>query len=53
MNLQKDISNKVQELFRLRQESKHLLKLAVKAVEMAIETNEGTALKWLNKQMQR
>ena len=53
MELQRDIAEKVQESFQLRQESKQLLKLAVKAVEMAIETDEDTALGWLAGQMQR
>ena len=47
MDKQKVISDKVQESFRLRKESKQLLDDAVKAVEMAIETDEHTALLWL------
>ena len=50
MSVQKEIASKVQESFRLREESKLLLNLAVKTVEMAIETNETTALIWLESQ---
>ena len=49
--IQKEISTKVQESFALRRESKHLLDLAVKAVEMAIETDEQTAVQWLESQL--
>lgn len=45
--VQKEISDKVQESFRLRKEAKRLLDNAIKAVEMAIETDEEKALKWL------
>ena len=44
---QKVIAEKVQESFRLRKKSKELLDIAVKAVEMAIETDEEAALVWL------
>ena len=47
MNEQKEIAEKVQESFRLRKKSKELLDIAIKAVEMAIETDEQTALLWL------
>ena len=47
---QRDISDKVQESFQLREESKCLLDLSVKTVEMAIETDEETALRWLEAQ---
>ena len=50
MAQQQQISNKVEESFRLRNESKHLLDLAVKTVEMAIEVNEESALLWLESQ---
>ena len=48
--VQKEIASKVQESFRLREESKRLLNRAIKAVEMAIETDEETALLWLESQ---
>lgn len=48
--LKKEIVNNVQESFRLRKRSKELLDIAIKAVEMAIETDEKTALAWLDSQ---
>ena len=45
------ISNKAEESFRLKEKSKELLDIAIKAVEMAIETNEDSALLWLETQM--
>lgn len=50
MSVQKEIASKVQESFRLREEAKHLLELAVKTVEMAIESDEESALLWLKTQ---
>ena len=47
MSVQQEIASKVQESFRLRAESKRLLDLAVKTVEMAIESDEESALLWL------
>lgn len=47
--VQKEISAKVQESFRLRKEAKRLLDNAINAVEIAIENDEETALKWLDK----
>ena len=46
-SIQEDIAEKVQESFRLRRKSKELLDIAIKAVEMAIETDEEAALVWL------
>lgn len=50
MDEQKEIAEKVQESFRLRKKSKELLDIAIKVVEMAIETDEETALAWLGTQ---
>ena len=44
---QQEIQQKVTESFNLRKQSKHLLECAKKAVEMAIEQDEQTAIKWL------
>lgn len=44
---QTQIQQKVQESFALRKQSKHLLECAKRAVEMAIEKDEKTAIKWL------
>lgn len=51
MEVQKEISEKVQESFELRKESKRMLECAVKAVEMAIESDENTAIRWLEMQL--
>ena len=48
LELQNIISEKVQESFRLRKQSKMLLEAAKKAVEIAIEQNEEEAIKYLN-----
>lgn len=42
------LSKKVQESFELRRESERLIDIAKQAVEIAIETDEDTALSWLN-----
>ena len=47
MEIQKEISAKVQESFALRRKSKQLLDYAKQAVEMAIEQGEDVALEWL------
>ncbi len=49
--MQTKIKQKVTESFNLRKQSKHLLESAKKAVEMAIEQDEQTAIKWLQKEM--
>ena len=47
MSVQREIAEKLQESFALRRLSKQLLRYAKKAVEMAIEQGEETAIKWL------
>ena len=47
MEKQQELSQLVQESFRLRNESKRLLNVAKTAVEIAISESEGTALKYL------
>lgn len=49
-NKQNQIRQKITESFRLRNQSKHLLECAKKAVEMAIEKNEQAAIKWIKEQ---
>lgn len=44
---QDQIQQKVVESFNLRKQSKHLLECAKRAVEMAIEQDEQTAIDWL------
>jgi len=48
---QDEIQQKITESFNLRKQSKHLLECAKKAVEMAIEKDEETAMKWLENQI--
>ncbi len=47
-NIQNIIASKIQQSFALRKEAKRLLDVAKQAVEMAIEQDEETAIKWLN-----
>jgi hypothetical protein len=47
---QRLIQEKITESFNLRKQSKQLLECAKRAVEIAIEKNEDTAIKWLQKQ---
>ena len=47
MEVQDQIQQKVTESFNLRKQSKHLLECAKRAVEMAIEQDEQTAIDWL------
>ena len=47
---QQEIQRKVNESFNLREQSKQLLESAKKAVEMAIEQDEQTAIDWLKVQ---
>lgn len=44
------IQQKVTESFNLRKQSKHLLECAKRAVEIAIEKDEDTAIKWLQEE---
>ncbi len=46
-----EIQSKVTESFNLRKQSKHLLESAKKAVEMAIEQDEETAIQWLKNEI--
>lgn len=47
---QEQIEQKIAESFYLRKESKHLIECAKKAVEIAIENDENSAIKWLKTQ---
>lgn len=46
--IQQDIVELVEESFQLKKQSEHLLEVAKKAVEIAIEENEETALKYID-----
>lgn len=48
---QNEIAQRVQESFALRREAKKLIGIAVKAVEIAIENDETTAIAWVEKQI--
>ena len=48
--IQSEIQEKITASFDLRKQSKHLLESAKRAVEIAIEEDEQTALKWLDAQ---
>ncbi len=48
--IQEKISNKVQDAFKLRHQSQHLLHVAKRAVEIAIEEDEDAALTYLSSQ---
>lgn len=48
---QSQIQSKVQESFKLRKQSKHLLECAKRSVEIAIEKDEKSAIKWLDKEI--
>lgn len=47
--IQNNISSLVQESFTLRKQSEHLLEVAKRAVEIAIEQNENIAIEYINK----
>ncbi|MBV7273754.1 hypothetical protein JMF89_09660 [Clostridiaceae bacterium UIB06] len=46
-SVQSSIEELVNKSFTLKEKSQHLLKCAIKAVEIAIEQNETTAISWL------
>ncbi len=50
--IQREIKQKINESFNLRKQSKHLLESAKRAVEIAIEEDEDTAINWLNEQVE-
>jgi restriction endonuclease S subunit len=50
---QLEIQQKVAESFNLRKQSKHLLECAKRAVEIAIEQDEQTAMQWLEEQISK
>ena len=51
--IQKEVKLKIIKSFSLRKKSKYLLNCAKKAVEISIEENEETALKWLNNAVEK
>jgi len=49
--VQEDIKRKITEMYKSKAQSKHLLDIAKRGVEMAIETNEEEAQKWINQEV--
>ncbi|ADR21213.1 hypothetical protein MATR_11570 [Marivirga tractuosa] len=49
-NTQLKIRDKINESFKLKKQFEHLLEVAKKAVEMAIEQDENAASAWINDQ---
>ncbi|MDD7913786.1 hypothetical protein [Polaribacter ponticola] len=47
--IQRKIAKMIEESFDLKKQSEHLLEVAKKAVEIAIEQNEEKALKYIEK----
>ena len=47
MDTQKELANQIQQSFKLRQESSKLIDIAKQAVEIAIEQDEHTAMKFI------
>lgn len=52
MDIQTQICQKVELSFELKQQSKRLLEIAKMGVEKAIETDEETAITWINEQLE-
>ena len=50
--VQKEIAEKVQKAFSMRKKASSLIKIAVKAIELAIEQNEEVATKWLRENVE-
>lgn len=51
--IQEQIQKKVQESFKLREQSKQLLEIAKKGVEIAIEKDEATSESWMKEEMEK
>ncbi len=51
LQTQQIIKQKIQQSFKLREQSKQLLETAKKAVEIAIEEDEGKAIKFIECQL--
>ncbi len=49
-NIQKNIKSLIEQSFSLKKQSEYLLEVAKKAVEIAIEENEGIAIKYITKE---
>ena len=49
--VQEEIKNNIKEMYKYKYESKQLLEIAKRGVEIAIEENEDIATKWINEQL--
>lgn len=52
-NIQNEIREKIQEAKKLQIQSKQLLEIAKRGVEIAIEENEENATRWINEQLSK
>lgn len=52
-NIQDEIKTKITEMYDSRGKSKHLLEIAKRGVEMAIEQDETTAENWINEELEK
>jgi hypothetical protein len=52
-NIQKEIKQKITEMYRAKALSKNLLDIAKRGVEMAIEKNEKDAERWINNELNK
>ncbi|MGB3298759.1 MAG: hypothetical protein WBA76_10855 [Phormidesmis sp.] len=51
-SIQQEIRNKVEAYHQKQEQSKQLLEIAKTGVERAIETDEATAMTWINQQLE-
>lgn len=52
-NVQIQIKENIQEMYKLKRQSKQLLEIAKRGVEIAIEQDEDIATRWINQEMQK
>ena len=52
-HIQSEIKEKIKESFYLREQSKQLLRIAKKSVEIAIEKNEEIAIEWITEEVDK
>lgn len=52
-NVQIQIKDNIQEMYKLKQQSKQLLEIAKRGVEIAIEQDENIAANWINQELQK
>ncbi|DAA95315.1 TPA: hypothetical protein CPT80_08165 [Candidatus Gastranaerophilales bacterium HUM_9] len=52
-NVQIQIKENIQEMYKLRCQSKQFLEIAKRGVEIAIEQDEDIATRWINQELQK